>query len=46
MMRNYSHIRTQAKRDAMAQLERPLSASEGAQKWAQFLDGAKPQLPN
>jgi hypothetical protein len=31
---------------AIATLERPLSASEGAQKWAQFPNGAKPELPN
>jgi integrase len=45
MLQRYSHIRTQAKRDAIATLEKVVSGGEGAQNWAQS-PSAPVQLPH
>jgi integrase len=52
MLARYAHIRTQARRDAIATLERSMSeariadiSSNGAQNWAQSTDSTEP-LPN
>jgi len=45
MLQRYSHVRNQAKLDAIAELERTLGGKEGAQKGPQSPDEA-PALPN